>query len=66
MTYEDYTTRLAPLMLRYKNAERHNCRLTANARLRDMAKLYSEYRGIPLGEAMTLFREKLSNNIIPV
>ncbi len=67
MTYEDYTTILAPLFARYQNAKHNHCVLTANARIRDMAKLYAEYRRVDVQDAYKLFKTKLENNeIVPL
>lgn len=62
MEYKEYTDRLAPLLARYKNAAKNNCKLTAHARLRDMAKLYAEYRGVSYDEAHRLFSDSLQTN----
>lgn len=66
MNYKEYTDRLAPLLARYKNATKYNCKLTACARVRDMAKLYSHYRGVSYDEAHRLFSNCLqTNGLIP-
>lgn len=36
-----FLERVAPIMERYKNAKKHNCPLTAQARVRDMIKVYA-------------------------
>lgn len=62
MTYEDYTSRINPVYARYRNAVGIGCKLTAAARVRDMARLYAEYKGIPYGESLCLFSEKLHHD----
>ena len=36
---------IAPLLERYKNAKKNRCTLTAQARVRDMVKMYSRLSG---------------------
>lgn len=66
MDYKEYTERVAPIYARYKNAMVNRCKLTANARVRDMARLYAQYRGVEFEDACKLFREKLdAHDVIP-
>lgn len=62
MDYKEYVERVSVLYSRYNNAKSHRCELTARARVRDIAKLYSQYKGIEYTEAIQLFREKLEAN----
>lgn len=62
MIYEDYTSRITPVYARYRNAVGIGCKLTAAARVRDMAKLYAEYKGISYEESFCLFNEKLHHD----
>lgn len=36
----NFIKRVAPIVERYKNAKKHRCPLTAQARVRDMVKAY--------------------------
>lgn len=49
-------------LARYKNARKNNCPRTARARLRDMAKLMSEYESKPYEECLAVLREKYNDN----
>lgn len=66
MDYKEYTERVAPIYARYKNAKAHRCELTARARVRDMARLYAQYRGVRYEDAYKLCRDKLcADGMIP-
>lgn len=44
MTQEQYQQRVAPYIERYISARKAKCTRTAEARLRDWAKLYASYK----------------------
>lgn len=62
MIYREYIARIEPIYARYKKAASIGCKLTAAARVRDMAKAYAEYKGITYNEARNLFLEKLHHS----
>lgn len=41
MLDSEFIKHIAPLLERYKNAKKNRCTLTAQARVRDMVKMYS-------------------------
>lgn len=41
MLDSEFIKHIAPLLERYKNAKKHRCTLTAQARVRDMVKMHS-------------------------
>lgn len=48
------------LLVRYKNARAHNCPRTAMARIRDMARLMSEYEDKPYDDCFARLTEILN------
>ena len=45
MLNSEFIKHIAPLLERYKNAKKNRCTLTAQARARDMVKMYSRLSG---------------------
>lgn len=57
MTQEYYNELYNDLLVRYKNARAYKCPRTAMARIRDMARLMSEYEDKPYDDCFARLTE---------